>query len=135
MQASVTPLLTVRNRGCCADYTPAGCAAATTCCCYNATVDVPVLLSGDFGNALPPGVNLFKGARAVGVDRTDGGVAVRCTDGRVAQGSHVLLAIGSVQRSHVKHLTWQRCFPPSAVRISPFRGLSHRVHRSTYRSS
>ena len=46
-----------------------------------------------------------------------------------------LRAIGSVQMSHVKHLTWQRCFPPSAVRISPFRGLSHRVHRSTYRSS
>ena len=43
------------------------------------------------------GVRLFKGARAVGIDRTDdGGVAVRCDDGRCAQGSHALLAIGAV---------------------------------------
>jgi pyruvate/2-oxoglutarate dehydrogenase complex dihydrolipoamide dehydrogenase (E3) component len=50
------------------------------------------------------GVRLFKGARAIGIDRVDGrddgvggpGVAVRCDDGRVAVGSHALLAIGSV---------------------------------------
>jgi dihydrolipoamide dehydrogenase len=45
------------------------------------------------------GVRLFKGARAVGVDVGDTGVAVRCDDGRVAQGSHALMAIGSVPNS------------------------------------
>ncbi len=46
------------------------------------------------------GVQLLKGARAQGIDRTDGGgVAVRCSDGRVAAGSHALLAIGSVPNS------------------------------------
>jgi dihydrolipoamide dehydrogenase len=45
------------------------------------------------------GVQLFKGARAGGIDRTDDGVAVRCSDGRVAQGSHALLAIGSIPNS------------------------------------
>ena len=35
-----------------------------------------------------------------GIDRTDdGGVAVRCDDGRVAEGSHALLAIGSIPNS------------------------------------
>jgi NAD(P)H dehydrogenase (quinone) len=45
------------------------------------------------------GVQLFKGARAEGVDLTEGGVAVRCNDGRVATGSHALLAIGSIPNS------------------------------------
>jgi dihydrolipoamide dehydrogenase len=50
------------------------------------------------------GVRLLIGARAVGVDREgpEGratGVAVRCDDGRVARGSHALLAIGSVPNS------------------------------------
>jgi dihydrolipoamide dehydrogenase len=46
------------------------------------------------------GVKLFKGARAEGVDLLDGGgVSVRCDDGRVAKGSHALLAIGSVPNS------------------------------------
>jgi pyruvate/2-oxoglutarate dehydrogenase complex dihydrolipoamide dehydrogenase (E3) component len=45
------------------------------------------------------GVQLYKGARAGGIDRTDDGVAVRCSDGRVAQGSHALLAIGSIPNS------------------------------------
>jgi dihydrolipoamide dehydrogenase len=46
------------------------------------------------------GVALLKGARAEGIDRTeDGGVAVRCSDGRVAAGSHALLAIGSIPNS------------------------------------
>ena len=45
-------------------------------------------------------MQLFKGARAEGIDRTDdGGVAVRCDDGRVARGSHALLAIGSIPNS------------------------------------
>ncbi|MGH9288308.1 MAG: dihydrolipoyl dehydrogenase family protein [Acidimicrobiales bacterium] len=45
------------------------------------------------------GVQLYKGARAEGVDLTEGGVAVRCNDGRVAAGSHALLAIGSIPNS------------------------------------
>lgn len=56
--------------------------------------EVAAVLEEDF---LDRGVKLFKGARAVGIDRTDsGGVRVRCDDGRAAEGSHVLLAIGSV---------------------------------------
>src|SRR5690606_22444095 len=46
------------------------------------------------------GVQLLKGARAEAIERTDGGdVAVRCSDGRVAAGSHALLAIGSIPNS------------------------------------
>ena len=45
------------------------------------------------------GVRLFKGARADGIERTEGEVAVHCDDGRVAQGSHALLAIGSMPNS------------------------------------
>src|SRR5581483_4689296 len=45
------------------------------------------------------GVKLLKGARAVSVVRDDDGVAVSCDDGRVARGSHALLAIGSVPNS------------------------------------
>jgi NAD(P)H dehydrogenase (quinone) len=46
------------------------------------------------------GVRLLKGARAERIERTDdGGVAVACNDGRVAAGSHTLLAIGSIPNS------------------------------------
>ena len=45
------------------------------------------------------GVRLLMGARAVGIDREAEGVAVRCDDGRVARGSHALLAVGSVPNS------------------------------------
>jgi dihydrolipoamide dehydrogenase len=47
------------------------------------------------------GVRLLIGARAVEIDRDGegGGIAVRCDDGRVARGSHALLAIGSVPNS------------------------------------
>ena len=45
------------------------------------------------------GVQLYKGARAEGVDVTEAGVAVRCNDGRVASGSHALLAVGSIPNS------------------------------------
>jgi NAD(P)H dehydrogenase (quinone) len=45
------------------------------------------------------GVKLFKGARADGIELTDGRVAVSCDDGRVARGSHALLAIGSIPNS------------------------------------
>ncbi len=45
------------------------------------------------------GVRLFKGARAEAVLRSDQGVSVACDDGRVARGSHALLAIGSIPNS------------------------------------
>ena len=48
---------------------------------------------------LSRGVRLLKGARAEGIDVNGGEVAVRCDDGRVAKGSHALLAIGSIPNS------------------------------------
>jgi dihydrolipoamide dehydrogenase len=45
------------------------------------------------------GVRLFKGARAEGIDVAADAVDVRCDDGRVAKGSHALLAIGSIPNS------------------------------------
>ncbi len=45
------------------------------------------------------GVRLFKGARAEGIDLDPEAVAVRCDDGRIARGSHALLAIGSIPNS------------------------------------
>ncbi|HJV09833.1 MAG TPA: FAD-dependent oxidoreductase [Acidimicrobiales bacterium] len=63
----------------------------------NKDPEVAAALEEEF---LRRGVRLFIGARAVGIDRTeDGGVAVRCDDGRVARGTHALLAIGSVPNS------------------------------------
>jgi dihydrolipoamide dehydrogenase len=48
---------------------------------------------------LARGVRLYKGARAVGIERGDDGVVVQCDDGRSARGSHALLAIGSIPNS------------------------------------
>jgi len=45
------------------------------------------------------GVRLLKGARAEGIDLSSEGVAVVCDDGRVARGTHALLAIGSIPNS------------------------------------
>jgi pyruvate/2-oxoglutarate dehydrogenase complex dihydrolipoamide dehydrogenase (E3) component len=45
------------------------------------------------------GVRLLKGARAESAERTEDGVTVNCDDGRVAKGSHALLAIGSIPNS------------------------------------
>jgi NAD(P)H dehydrogenase (quinone) len=60
--------------------------------------EVAAALESDF---LERGVRLLKGARAVGIDRSDDGraVTVRCDDGRAITGSHVLLAIGAVPNS------------------------------------
>jgi dihydrolipoamide dehydrogenase len=55
--------------------------------------EVAAVLEDDF---LRRGVQLLKGARAVGVDVTDDGVTLHCDDGRNVAGSHCLLAIGSV---------------------------------------
>lgn len=45
---------------------------------------------------LERGVNLIIGARAQTIDIHDEAVTVRCDDGRVVEGSHALLAVGSV---------------------------------------
>jgi pyruvate/2-oxoglutarate dehydrogenase complex dihydrolipoamide dehydrogenase (E3) component len=45
------------------------------------------------------GVQLFKGARACRAEVTASSAAVHCDDGRIARGSHVLLAVGSVPNS------------------------------------
>ncbi len=62
----------------------------------NKDPEVAAALEEDF---LHRGVALLKGARAVAIDRHGDGVAVRCDDGRVALGSHALLAIGAVPNS------------------------------------
>ena len=48
---------------------------------------------------LDRGVKLLKGARANAIDVVDRAVSVHCDDGRVATGSHALLAIGSIPNS------------------------------------
>ena len=58
--------------------------------------EVAAVLEEDF---LRRGVKLLKGARAVGIDRSPDGVVVRCDDGRVARGTHALLAIGLIPNS------------------------------------
>jgi NAD(P)H dehydrogenase (quinone) len=58
--------------------------------------EVAAVLEDDF---LRRGVSLLKGARAEVIERTPDGVIVKCDDGRVVEGSHVLLAIGSIPNS------------------------------------
>ena len=58
--------------------------------------EVAAVLEEDF---ISRGVKLFKGARAVAIERDGAEVTVRCDDGRVAKGSHALLAIGAVPNS------------------------------------
>jgi dihydrolipoamide dehydrogenase len=48
---------------------------------------------------LARGVTLLKGARAKGIERDGDVVRVSCEDGRVVQGSHALLAVGSIPNS------------------------------------
>ncbi len=55
--------------------------------------EVASVLEEDF---IDRGVKLVIGARATGIDRLDDGVVVHCDDGRKVEGSHVLLAIGSI---------------------------------------
>jgi dihydrolipoamide dehydrogenase len=50
-------------------------------------------------NFLDRGVVLMKGARAIGIDRDDDGVVVRCDDGRQVAATHALLAIGAIPNS------------------------------------
>ena len=55
--------------------------------------EIAAALEDDF---MSRGVDLVKGARATGIDRTENGILVTCEDGRRIDGSHALLAIGSV---------------------------------------
>ena len=48
---------------------------------------------------LQRGIKLLKGARASAVEREGDVVRVRCEDGRVVEGSHALLAVGSIPNS------------------------------------
>ena len=58
--------------------------------------EVAAALEQDF---LRRGVRLFKGARAESIVREGDEVVVNCDDGRIARGSHALLAIGSIPNS------------------------------------
>ncbi|MDG2029319.1 MAG: FAD-dependent oxidoreductase [Acidimicrobiales bacterium] len=58
--------------------------------------EVAAVLEEDF---LRRGIRLFKGARATAVEREGDDVVVQCNDGRVARGSHALLAVGSIPNS------------------------------------
>jgi len=58
--------------------------------------EAAAVLEADF---LRRGVQLLKGARAIGIERNGDEVTVSCSDGRIAKGSHALLAIGSVPNS------------------------------------
>ena len=73
-KTTVAPRPVIRNKGCCAAYTPAGCADGTTCCCYNATSS-DVVLAGDFGSLLPPAIAAF-----VGADPDDGDASYGASD-------------------------------------------------------
>ncbi len=55
--------------------------------------EVAAVLQNDF---LERGVKLLIGARAEAAHLTEGGVLVECDDGRRVEGSHMLLAVGSV---------------------------------------
>jgi dihydrolipoamide dehydrogenase len=58
--------------------------------------EVAAALEDEF---LRRGVNLLKGARAMGIERTGDTVEVACEDGRVVHGSHAVLAVGSIPNS------------------------------------
>jgi dihydrolipoamide dehydrogenase len=54
---------------------------------------------------LERGVELLKGARANAIERKGSSVEVRCEDGRVVEGSHAVLAVGSVPNTEGLGLT------------------------------
>ena len=58
--------------------------------------EVAAALEDEF---LRRGVRLYKGARAEAIERGEHDVAVHCDDGRLAKGTHALLAIGSIPNS------------------------------------
>jgi NAD(P)H dehydrogenase (quinone) len=58
--------------------------------------EVAAVLEEEF---IARGVNLLKGARADAIERDGDKVTVRCNDGRVVEGSHAVLAVGSIPNS------------------------------------
>ena len=58
--------------------------------------EVAAALETDF---IQSGVALMKGARANGIEKSADSVVVTCEDGRSVEGSHVLLAVGSIPNS------------------------------------
>ena len=58
--------------------------------------EVAAALEADF---LRRGVRLYKGARAQSIERDGDRVTVHCDDGRMATGSHVILAVGWIPNS------------------------------------
>jgi len=60
--------------------------------------EVAAALETDF---LARGVKLLKGAKATSVERKGDEVIVSCDDGRVARGSHALVAIGSIPNTEM----------------------------------
>ncbi len=58
--------------------------------------EVAAVLEEEF---LRRGVKLLKGARAAAIDRSGEVVRVACDDGRVVEGSHAVLAVGSIPNS------------------------------------
>jgi len=60
--------------------------------------EVAAALETDF---LARGVKLLKGAKATSVERNGDEVTVSCDDGRVARGSHALVAIGSIPNTEM----------------------------------
>ena len=58
--------------------------------------EVAAALEDDF---LRRGLKLLKGVRAESIERDGDNVSVHCDDGRVATGSHVILAVGSIPNS------------------------------------
>jgi NAD(P)H dehydrogenase (quinone) len=58
--------------------------------------EVAAVLEDDF---LGRGVELLKGSRAIGIERSGDLVTVTTADGRMVSGTHVLLAVGSVPNS------------------------------------
>jgi len=58
--------------------------------------EVAAALEAEF---LRRGVRLYKGARAAGIERNGDSLKVLCDDGRVANGTHAVMAIGAVPNS------------------------------------
>jgi dihydrolipoamide dehydrogenase len=58
--------------------------------------EVAAALEAEF---LRRGVRLYKGARAAGIQLDESSLQVQCDDGRVAKGTHAVLAIGSIPNS------------------------------------